>query len=262
MDSSEKITNEELVKAMALLKEKNTPDTQRNYIANVVKAKFLIPAKMEKKPDKNEKGEPLTRGRVKVNFCVITNAEKKSFLPVFTDAAEMAKGNYEDAEKVIITYPDLANMVLASKGALSGIAINPHGEGFMVPTELVVDLEKNKKSNANKSNIKKNALPANMNIKLRTPKYMPIDMMEAASKLMAEDADVKCAYLQMMDKEDGDEEYLIAVDTDGDEAVLFNALMPVMRPHSFGINIALTNVKNGLGAKVAEIAEPFYVKES
>lgn len=258
MDSNGKITNEELVKAMALMKENDNLDTKRNYLMNVVKAKFLIPAKMEKRPDKDENGEPLKKGKVRVNFCVITNPEKKSFLPVFTDEEEMAKGKYEDAEKVVIQYQDLEHMVLASKGELSGIVINPHGEGFIIPVELIADLEKNKK----KTNIKKNEIPTNANIKLRTPKYMPVDMLEAASKLMTERQEVKCAYLQMMEKDNGDDEYLIAVDLDGDELALFNDLMPVMRPHSFGINIALTNVKNGLGAKVAEIAEPFYVKES
>ena len=112
------------------------------------------------------------------------------------------------------------------------------------------------------TNIKKHTIPANTKIRLRSPKYMPVDMLEEAKKFFVERPNIKAAYIQMMEKENSDEEYLITIDFEGDEEDLFDSLLPKIKPLAFGIPIALTGTDNGLGKKVLENAEPFYKKEN
>ncbi len=259
MDVGNMIRNDELLKAIKDVKKKSSPDTQREYLSNVIKATYIIPAIFDKKPKTyEEEAEHATPPdeKVKVNFAVITNKAGKSFFPVFTDIDEFNKGTYEGASKMVITYKELVPMVLKSKGAISGFVINPHGDGMVIPEGLMTELEKNKIRN-----VRRQVIPPNAKIKLRTPKYMPIDMMEEAKKFFAEKPYIKRAYLQLMENGDGDEEYLIAVDTEGDDAAIFSELLPRIKSLSFGIKTVLTSTRSGLGTKVAEVAEPFYQKE-
>ncbi|MGN0396294.1 MAG: enhanced serine sensitivity protein SseB [Coprococcus sp.] len=257
MDVAGLIRNDELVKAIAAIKANSNTDTQREYLSNVVKSTYLIPAIFDKKPQKANEGKIAPDEKVKVNFCVITGKDKRNFFPIFTDVDEYNKGSYEGADKMLITYRELVPMVLKSNGAISGLAINPHGNGIIMLAGLMEELEKNKIRN-----VKRQTIAPNEKIKLRTPKYMPVDMLEEAKKFFAGKPYVERAYIQLMETPDSDEQYLIAVETEGDEAALFSELMPLIKPLSFGIKTALTNTRNGLGAKVAEIAEPFYQKES
>ncbi len=251
------INNAELLKAIETLKNENSQDNYKPFVENLVKAKFIVPAVIEQNADQNDDEK---KKAVKINFRVITDQNKKNFFPCFTDNAVFKAGVKEDGvKKVVLSYDDLSSMVLQSDGKIDGFVINPYTSGMQVRADLLRELEKAKKRA--KSNVKKHTIPTNTKVRLRTPKYMPVDMLEKAKEYFAEHQNVKAAYIQMMEKPDADEEYLIAIDFDGDEQDLFDGLLPKIKEYSFGIPIALTDTNNGLGEKVSENTEPFYQKE-
>lgn len=263
MDISEKnidIDNTELLKAMDMLKADDNEENFKPFLAALSKAKFLVPAVVEKISEDENKENGEAKKNYKVNFRIITDQNKKNFFPCFTGKEVFDEWIKDDeAQKIVISFNDLSKMVLQSDGKINGFAIDPYTNGMQISTDFLKNLEKaNERA---KSNIKKNTLPTNTKIRLRTPKYMPVDMLENAKEYFKEHDNVKAAYIQMMEMPDADEEYLIAIDFDGNEHELFEGLMPKIKEYSFGIHIALTGTDNDLGKKVSENTEPFYERK-
>ena len=228
-------------------------------------ARFILPATLDPKPVKDDQGRIMGDGKFRVNFRVITDNTGKNFFPCFTNDEEFEHAIKEvEVEKMALTYKEVAPLVLNSNGQIQGIVIDPYTVGMQVPDALIKTVDESRKSvleEHKNTNIKKHTIPANTKIRLRSPKYMPVDMLDEAKKFLAERPNVKAAYIQMMEKENSDEEYLITIDFEGDEEDLFDSLLPKIKPLAFGIPIALTGTDNGLGKKVTENTEPFYKKE-
>lgn len=258
MDTGEKLKNDRLVKAISDLKKRNELETRNEYITSLLEAKFLVPATFDPKPKKDADGKIIQGEKVNVHFRILGTQKKEKVFPCFTDDEGFQKGfGEEDVEKVVLSYNELAQLILNSKGAISGFAINPYTDNMPVTASLIEKIEETKK-NA----LKKQEMKPGSTVKLRTPAYQPIDMINVATEFFKKSPNVNAAYLQMMEKEDGEDEYLIAIDHTGDEQKLFADLMPIIKEYSFGIPISLTNSENYLGKKVMEKAEPFYKKES
>jgi hypothetical protein len=265
-----KITNEELLMAITELKAENNQENQMKYIDKVLRAKFLVPAQLDPKPERDADGKLITQGQIRVNFKLISNKSKANFIPCFTDDDSFNAGVKEHAERLVLNYKQLAPVILSSKGAIQGFVINPYTDGMLIPAPMIAKMEEaskkaeeaKKAQKAAPKSVVKQEIPENTKIKLRTPKYMPVDMINEATEYFKNIEDVNAAYVQLMEKGDSDEEFLVTVDYDGDEEKLFEQLMPILRKNSFDMPVSLTGVNNGLGQKVKECAEPFYVKET
>jgi hypothetical protein len=239
------------------------------YIDKGLRAKYLVPAQLDPKPEKDENGKIITQGKIKVNFKLISNKAKANFIPCFTDDDSFNAGVKEEAERIVLNYKQLAPVILSSKGAIQGFVINPYTDGMLMPAPMIAKMEEaakkaeeaKKAKKAAPKSVVKQEIPENTKIKLRTPKYMPVDMINEATEYLKSIEDVNAAYVQLMEKGDSDEEFLVTVDYDGDEEKLFEQLMPILRKNSFDMPVSLTSANNGLGQKVKECAEPFYVKE-
>lgn len=257
MDTGERLNNDRLIKAIIGLNADNNLETRNEYISSLIEAKYLVPATFDPKPKKDADGNLIQQEKVKVHFRILGTPNKEKIFPCFTDDEEFQKGfGKEEIEKVVLSYNELAQLILNSKGAISGFAINPYSHNMPVTATLIEKIEETKQ-NA----LKKQEMKPGSTVKLRTPAYQPIDMINVATEFFKTSPNVNAAYLQMMEKEDGEDEYLIAIDHTGDEQKLFADLMPIIKEYSFGIPISLTNSENYLGKKVMEKAEPFYQKE-
>ena len=254
---SGKIKNEALLEAIEVFKAENNQQNLKNFIEKLLQARFILPATLDPKPVKDDQGRIMGDGKFRVNFRVITDNTGKNFFPCFTNDEEFEHAIKEvEVEKMALTYKEVAPLVLNSNGQIQGIVIDPYTVGMQVPDALIKTVDESRKSvleEHKNTNIKKHTIPANTKIRLRSPKYMPVDMLDEAKKFLAERPNVKAAYIQMMEKENSDEEYLITIDFEGDEEDLFDSLLPKIKPLAFGIPIALTGTDNGLGKKVTEV---------
>lgn len=255
------VSNDELKKAISELRIGSKDDnTTGRILRNLVSGSYIIPVTMEPKPAVNENGEISAEGKYKINIRIITNNKKESFIPCYTDYEEYDKGleskNTQDADKLVMTYDEIIPMIKQSGGRISGLVVNPFGESMPFNTELIDRLENDRK----KGPLSKKEVKPGAGIKLRTPKYMPIDMLEEAKKLLAEEPDVSAAYMQMMETEDGEDQYLIVIEGGDDMQGIFAKLGPELKEYSFGIKVVFTPSDNPLGQKVLELTEPFYTK--
>ena len=235
-DIGKKIENVELVEAMHAVRENENKDTLKQLFESVVHAVFIVPAKFDQEPKPDENGDKV--------------------LPCFTDYESMASSQFNDGfQRIILPYKQLEDLVFNSNGNISGIAMNPFTENCFISGEFIRQYRERSRTGLVQSKIKPGAT-----VKLRTPKYQPIQMLDAAREYLADKENVDRAYIQMMEEQGQEDKYLVALEVNGDEKPVFAGLIPLMKPHSFGIEVALVRADNMLGKKVTEVTEPFYVR--
>lgn len=259
MELGKQIKNEELVNAMVAIREEQNKDTQRAFMDALIKAEFMVPAVFDPKPETDDNGKIKTNETIKVSFRIITDKAGNHFMPCFTDEEEFKKNTVgEPVAKVVLRYSEVSDIILKSKGNIGGMVINPHNQGFILLAKLMQAFADEQKK-ATKTEI----IAANTKIKARTPKYPPIDLQEKASGYFKTKPGVRAAYLQIIEKDDDEEEYLMVVDStyEKEEAqAIFAELIPLIRDYTFGMKIGITPATNGLGAQVVRMAMPFYKK--
>ena len=83
-----KIQNMELIIAMRVLQQENTPENRNRMLNEMMKSKFITPATIPEseaeKVRENQKKEQ--KVPVQVSFKVVTTKDGKRFLPAFTDS--------------------------------------------------------------------------------------------------------------------------------------------------------------------------------
>lgn len=254
-----KINNDKLLATMKALRENENDDTLRDFFKEATSAVFISPAQINGEPDEN--GKLVFDGEARVNFALLTSERGEKVIPCFTSDAVITESQFKDFKRIILPYKQLANIILSSKGAISGMAINPFTENCVISSEFVKNYEQSKKNGGAGSRIKQQSFGKGDKIKLRTPKYMPVAMLEEASKYFKQHPEVTRAFLQMLDDGKGDDKYLIVIETAADERPVIEGLLPIVKPHSFGIDLVFMKSTSFVGWKVTTITEPFYTKE-
>lgn len=254
------IKNTALLEAMKALRAEENHDNLRSFFKEVTNAVFIVPAKFDNEPVPDENGRVRFEGNVKVNFVLLTNDKGDKVLPCFTDDETIAASQFgSEFRRVILPYERMSKVVLGSNGAIKGIAVNPFTENCLISDEFLRNYEENKE-NMN-SNIQMRTFKGGDKVKLRTPKYKPVQMLEEASKFLRDYPQVSRAFLQMFDDGESDDKYLIVIETAAKERPIFEKMLPVIKPYAFGMDIVFMNTKSMIGWKVTTITEPFYVRE-
>lgn len=254
-----KIKNEKLVAAMRVLKENENQDTIRAFFKEVTSSALIAPAQFDAEPDEN--GKLVVNGQTKVNFAMLTNDKGDRVIACFTSDELVEDSQFKHFKRVILPYKQLSNVILNSKGAITGIAINPFTENCVISDKFVKSYEESRKNGGKPSSIRKQTFAKGDKVQLRTPKYLPVAMLEEASKFFEKHPEVTRAFLQMLDDGRGDDKYLIVIETDADERPIIEELLPVIKPHSFGIELMFMKSTSMVGWKVTTITEPFYTKQ-
>lgn len=261
MDSNnigKKIDNTKLVNAMRTMRANEDQDSRREFFQAIAPAMLIIPVNFDKDPEVDEEGRIVPGNGVKINFALLTNTNGDKVFPCFTDDETINASQFNEGfKRIILPYKELASFVLKSNGAVNGIAVNPFTENCFISGEFI----KLADEQAKKGPLTQTKIAPGAKIKLRTPKYQPVQMLDVASKFLAGHDNVSKAYIQMMEEPEKEDKYLMALEINGDEKHLLTELIPLLKPHSFGIELAFVTTDNALGEKVAELTEPFYTKE-
>ena len=90
-DIDKKVQNMELIIAMRVLQQENTPENRNRMLNEMMKSKFITPASIDEKEEEKmrenqKKGE---KTPVQVSFKVVTTKDGKRFLPAFTDTMQL-----------------------------------------------------------------------------------------------------------------------------------------------------------------------------
>ena len=139
------ITNPELVEALKVLHQENTPQNQGKVLGLVVeRALFLAPAVITPAPQQSE--APDGRKQATIQFQLITTKDGRPFFPAFTDADELRKfaGNQKQLQSVVLRFDDYVSLVARNEKAC-GFVVNPLGLSLTLDRKTVANLAEKKK---------------------------------------------------------------------------------------------------------------------
>jgi len=144
MEYCKNVSNPMLVGSMELLKAENTPDHQKMFWNELMKAQLLSPVIIDPVPEPDENGIAKPAQGSKVQFPMLSTKDGKRFFMAFTDHPEMDKwpGAKEDAQFFALSFKEYADLLLRkdANGNLSpalGFVVNPFGGNIVITREML-----------------------------------------------------------------------------------------------------------------------------
>ena len=261
IDVNTPVTNPELVAAIKSMKESNAKESQNQVINEVMKAHFISPVIISPVPGTLGDGSKVVlKEKTIIKFSVIENTVNQQFFLVFTDWEELGKWHkVENQQALILTFDDLAVMILNGKGNSDGFVINPYGENVVFNKTMIRALMDEREIRAN-GGVVEQVVKEDTTVQLGQPRIYPEDMVNAISNYLKKQKNVQAAYLQLMIKE-GEQSYLIIVDFTGDMREIFNGIANAASSHLKGMLINLVPYDTNFGHNAANNIEPFYKRK-
>ncbi len=267
IDVNKPVTNPDLVSAINDMQRDNSPEKQNRMICEVMKAHFVTPVIVSPEPkhdhdqcdchDHDHDHKIEHKKDTTVSFYTIEDSAGHHFFLACTDWDELRKWqNNEHQQTFIVTFDDLAGMVLQEGCRCEGFVINPFGQSIVFNKTDVKALKDEMERQA-KGGVIGQAIEKETTVQLGEPREYPKDMVRAICAHMKKDKSVKAAYLRLMMK-DGEQSYLVVVDFSGDRRETFDGVGKAAWKHLDGMYIDLVPFDTDFGRQAAMGVEPFY----
>lgn len=263
--NNKNIDNSALLNAIDEMQANDTKENVDEMVNQVMKAKFLTPAKVHppRNVAKSQNGKTVMQQQSQVQFQLIQNGDKEQYFPAFTDEDEMNKwqGANQDFSNMAMTFEDYANVLADPNSPVCGFVINPFGKSVAFPKGMVMNLRQQLEAKKNGGFFKKQ-FKKDEKLQFGEPEEYPIDMMAAIIGVLQERDDVNAAYLRLF-KQESDEKsnYLIIVDFTGDMKEVFSAIGEAANPHLDGMQLSMMPYGLEIAQQAVANVEPFYRKE-
>lgn len=207
IDVNKPVTNPSLVEAIKNMNENNTKEKQDKVIDEVMKAHFISPVNISPAPSSSSNNnEVVLKEKTTISFNIIEDTNNQKFFLAFTDWDELGKWHInENQQTLIVTFDDLAAMILDEKGNSDGFVINPFGHNITFNKSMILNL-KNEKERRNNGGVVEQIVEKDTPVQLGQPRVYPKVMTNAISDYLKRQRNVKAAYLQLMIKE-GEQSY-------------------------------------------------------
>ena len=249
-DVNQPVENPILVKAIEAFQEEANHETQHDFLKAVKEATFLLSVEFDPPVPPGENGETTLEADTKIKFIGITDMAGDNYLPVYTDWAALKQWrDNPDEQTMLFSYDDINSMIFNDPQS-SGFVINPYG--------LNVPVRKNIMQILNAGPVNQWTAEKGMQVRIGQPSEDPVEIKEAICEYLKDKANVKSAYLALMENE-GELSYLIVVDYTGDRQETFTGIasvaVPLLRE---GELIDMAPVDSDLGESVVRGFPPFY----
>lgn len=262
IDVNKPVTNPELVRAISEIGENNSKEMQDQVINEVMKAHFISPVIISPSPEASINiNEAVLKENTTISFSIIENTANQKLFLAFTDWDELRKWhNSKNQQTLILTFDDLAAMVLDEKGNSDGFVINPFG-GNVIFNKLMIRALKEEKDRRAKGGVVEQVVKKDTAVQLGQPRIYPKEMVKAISEHLRNKKKVKAAYLQLMIKE-GDQSYLVIIDFTGDKREVFDGVAKVAMSYLNGMFIDMVPFDSEFGHNATKNIEPFYKRKT
>lgn len=139
------VNNSEFVISLKIMQGNLTPDTQKDFINQMIHAKFLCPVLFDPEPEINEEdGMAVLADGAKVMLSSLTNPKKELYLIAYTDNQEAVRHKHTENQHTIeCTYFDFCSMILKEDAPYAGFVINPFSENVIVGKQIMQNINKN-----------------------------------------------------------------------------------------------------------------------
>ena len=243
---AEKIFNPDLKEAIVTMQEDNSKENVDKMITEVVKAKFILPAKVV----------PTTQAVTENGQTVMkqANQKKEKFFGLFTDTEELFKWqDTQNAQKVVTDFDSISQMVMDPHSGVVGFVINPFGKSVTFPKPMIISIKQQKDFNT----LNKDLFKPGEQIKIGEP----IDLMATLINHFSAEPNVNVAFLRMMEHSDK-KSFLVVVDFIGDMKKIFDAIKETAQPYlTEDVDLVVMPVTMDLARNAINGVEPFYRKE-
>lgn len=256
---AEQIFNPELKEAIVNMQEDNSKQNIDKMIDEVVKAKFILPAKVIPTTQAvTENGKTVMKQATQVQFRLLENQNKEKFFGLFTDTEELFKWqDTKSAQKVVTDFDSVSQMVMDPNSNVSGFVINAFGKSVTFPKNMIISIKQQKDFNT----LNKDLFKPGEQIKIGEPKDYPIDLMAALINHFSSEPNVNLAFLRMMEHSDK-KSYLVVVDFVGDMKKIFDAVKEAAKPYlSDDMDMLVMPSTMDMARNAVNGVEPFYKKE-
>lgn len=249
------VTNPNFVAAFQALSESHTEQSQRVFLEELKKARFLAPVMLDPKLSRGdpEIGEATLQKGTNISFMLIEREDGSTYYPAFTDWEELRKWNQEpDISTWVLELADYRALFSQGEPVQKGFVINPLSQSLLISSEWLRGSE---------GGFREHTVEEDTQVLLGEPKEYPYEMAEALKAHLREEKSVKKAYLQLMVK--GEEKsYLLVIDfADAERRALFDGIAHVARPYLDGMFLDMIPYDEDFGGKAAEGKKPFYRKK-
>ncbi|WP_186306497.1 enhanced serine sensitivity protein SseB [Siminovitchia fortis] len=249
VDVNKPVTNPDLVKSVAVLREEPSRGNEQAFFHELLKAHFLAPVIIDPMPE-NTGGESVLEKDTKIQFAGITTQDGKTFFPAFTDWDELRKWSSEPNQQTLITtFKDYESML--GNGSFEGVVINPFGENLLIDGNLIEII--------NNSALQ---MDEGESVMIGIPNDYPTEMIDALKKQLPKMAHVKSAYLLLMVRNQTDQSFLMVVDTENDPRDTFAEMAEVATPFlKKNEKLDFVPLGDSFGKDAVKDQSPFYVKK-
>lgn len=136
-DAAKPIRNDGLLNSIHKMQEDASNENIVKMFNEVVIARLLAPISLNQDPTM-EKGDVYLEKDTMISFELIKAANGDLFYPVFTHGEELKKCSQEkDQHTMLVTFEDLANMIMNQGRAVKGFVINPMGENICFTADMI-----------------------------------------------------------------------------------------------------------------------------
>ncbi len=256
---AEQIFNPDLKEAIVNMQENNTPENINKVIDQILKAKFILPAKVVPTTQAvTENGKTVMKQATQVQFRLLENQNKEKFFGLFTDTEELYKWkDTEKAQKVVTDFDSISQMVMDPTSGVLGFVINAFGKSVTFPKPMIISIKQQKDFNA----LNKDLFKHGEQIKIGEPKDYPIDLMATLINHFSSQPNVNVAFLRMMEHSDK-KSFLIVIDYVGDYKQTVDAIQKAAQPHlTDDVDLVVMPVAMEMARNAINGVEPFYRKE-
>ena len=187
-----------------------------------------------------------------ISFPILSSADGKQYLPVFTDWNELRKWPQyanQHVRTMILSFDDIAAV------AKSGVAVNPFSDDFRLSREMIVHMKERRDLET------KGSAEVRMNkgttVHIGEPADFPDKMAEAIREYARGVAEINAIWLKLMVR-NGEQSYLLVVDASGEWNAVWKGIADAAMPYRRQkIYIDFVPLADSFG-KSAATGEPIY----
>ncbi|MCB6994202.1 SseB family protein [bacterium 210820-DFI.6.37] len=133
------IRNDSLLASIKKTKEEASQENTVKLLNEVVRAKLLAPVTLDRDPVmEGEDGQVVLEKDTTISFELIKAKNGDLYYPVFTHGEELRKCSQEkNQHSMIVSFEDLANMILKQSKTVRGFVINPMGDNICFTADMI-----------------------------------------------------------------------------------------------------------------------------
>ena len=251
VDVNKPLENSALVAAIEALQRAPNAETEKVFFEELRQAHFLLvlhKALNHDEPDAD--GKFTLKEKSTISFPMLSPPNSAPIFFGFTDWPALCTWRNEpNQHTMILSFDDVAAMVLRENFDCAGFLVNASSHDFFLPRNIIAHVS----GRANSYTVQKETT-----VTLGEPKEYPHALVDAVKVQLKQMREVKRAWLRLMVK-DGEQSFLIILEHSGEKGAVSQMVGKAASPHlDKGMFVDIVTTDQEFGANAVKDIMPFY----